>query len=84
MLVSNPTMANRKGGTVGLPLSGVAVRVVDQNGKPCPNGEIGGIEVKGLNVFQGYWRMPEKLPRSSPRTVTLKPATWAALTKTDI
>lgn len=60
MLVSNPYQGHRKGGTVGLPLPGVSVRVVDHDSKPCPQGEIGGIEVKGPNVFQGYWRMPEK------------------------
>jgi malonyl-CoA/methylmalonyl-CoA synthetase len=36
------------------------VRVHDDKGRPLPNGEIGGIEVKGPNVFKGYWRMPEK------------------------
>ncbi|TWG80268.1 malonyl-CoA/methylmalonyl-CoA synthetase [Cupriavidus gilardii J11] len=63
MLVSNPYSAEegeRIGGTVGRPLPGVSVRVVDADGKPCPVGEIGGVEVKGPNVFQGYWRMPEK------------------------
>jgi acyl-CoA synthetase (AMP-forming)/AMP-acid ligase II len=38
----------------------VGVRVRDDKGRPCRNGEIGGIEVKGPNVFKGYWRMPEK------------------------
>ncbi len=60
MLVSNPYDGNRRGGTVGLPLPGVDLRVVGEDGKPCPWGEIGGIEVRGPNVFGGYWRMPEK------------------------
>ena len=63
MLVSNPYDASegeRIGGTVGRPLPGVSVRVVDGEGKPCPAGEIGAVEVKGPNVFKGYWRMPEK------------------------
>jgi len=64
MLVSNPYDGERIGGTVGLPLPGVSVRVVrrDENGErvECATGEIGDIEVKGPNVFQGYWRMPEK------------------------
>jgi malonyl-CoA/methylmalonyl-CoA synthetase len=62
MLTSNPYRPEsaRRGGTVGLPLPGVGVRVRDDKGHPVPTGEIGGIEVKGPNVFKGYWRMPEK------------------------
>ena len=63
MLTSNPYHAvdgERRGGTVGFPLPGVGLRVSDEQGAPCPAGEIGGIEVKGPNVFHGYWRMPEK------------------------
>ncbi len=63
MLTSNPcrsTDGERKGGTVGFPLPGVQLRVQDDDGKPVPTGEIGGIEVKGPGVFKGYWQMPEK------------------------
>lgn len=63
MLTSNPYHARdgeRRGGTVGYPLPGVSLRVVDDAGQPLPVGEIGGIQVKGPNVFKGYWRMPEK------------------------
>jgi malonyl-CoA/methylmalonyl-CoA synthetase len=63
MLTSNPYHAKdgeRRGGTVGFPLPGVSLRVVDDAGEPLPVGEIGGIQVKGPNVFKGYWRMPEK------------------------
>ncbi|RZI41621.1 malonyl-CoA synthase [Herbaspirillum sp. HC18] len=60
MLVSNPYGGDRIGGTVGLPLPGVSVRVVKSDGSPCATGEVGDIQVKGPNVFQGYWRMPEK------------------------
>jgi malonyl-CoA/methylmalonyl-CoA synthetase len=60
MLTSNPYDGNRVPGTVGLPLPGVGVRVVDGAGAPCASGEVGGIEVRGPNVFSGYWRMPEK------------------------
>ena len=52
--------AERRGGTVGFPLPGVSLRVQDDGGQPLPTGEIGGIEVRGPNVFKGYWRMPEK------------------------
>ncbi len=62
MLTSNPYRpeSGRRAGTVGFPLPGVGVRVHDDKGTPLPAGEIGGIEVKGPNVFKGYWRMPEK------------------------
>jgi malonyl-CoA/methylmalonyl-CoA synthetase len=63
MLTSNPYHARdgeRRGGTVGFPLPGVDVRVRDEQGRPCAADEIGGIEVRGPNVFSGYWRMPEK------------------------
>jgi len=60
MIASNPLHGERKGGTVGLPLPGVSVRVVDEHDHPLPAGEIGAIQIRGDNVFQGYWRMPEK------------------------
>jgi len=61
MLTSNPYEGGeRRGGTVGLALPGVSLRVQGDDGKPLPVGEIGDIQVKGPNVFQGYWRMPEK------------------------
>ena len=63
MLTSNPydpKQGERRGGTVGFPLPGVGLRVRDDKGQPLPAGEIGHIEVKGPNVFKGYWRMPEK------------------------
>jgi malonyl-CoA/methylmalonyl-CoA synthetase len=63
MLCSNPYHAQhgeRRAGTVGKPLPGVQLRIHDEKGRPVRAGEIGGIEVKGPNVFKGYWRMPEK------------------------
>jgi len=63
MLTSNPYRAEdgeRRGGTVGFPLPGVGLRVRGDGGAEMPRGEIGGIEVRGPNVFAGYWRMPEK------------------------
>ena len=63
MLVSNPyfrEQGSRIAGTVGQPLPGVGVRVVREDGSACATGEIGSVEVRGPNVFAGYWRMPEK------------------------
>ncbi|WP_194723326.1 malonate--CoA ligase [Noviherbaspirillum malthae] len=60
MLVSNPYEGDRIGGTVGLPLPGVSVRVVKGDGTTCGVDEVGDIQVKGPNVFRGYWRMAEK------------------------
>ena len=60
MLTSNPYLGDRRGGTVGFALPGVSLRVQGDEGKAMGEGEIGGIQVKGPNVFKGYWRMPEK------------------------
>ncbi len=60
MNTSNPYDGDRIAGTVGFPLPDVALRIADDSGKALPQGEIGVIEVKGPNVFAGYWRMPEK------------------------
>jgi malonyl-CoA/methylmalonyl-CoA synthetase len=60
MITSNPLDGARIGGTVGPALPGVSVRVVDAESRPCAAGQIGGIEVKGPNVFAGYWRKPER------------------------
>jgi malonyl-CoA/methylmalonyl-CoA synthetase len=60
MNTSNPYAGDRRAGTVGLPLPGVEVKVCDRNGKELPRGQTGTLEVRGPNVFQGYWQMPEK------------------------
>lgn len=60
MNTSNPLDGDRRAGTVGFPLPGVEVRIADEEGKILAQGETGVLEVKGPNVFQGYWRMPEK------------------------
>ncbi len=61
MNTSNPYHGERRAGTVGFPLPGVEVRITDSNTeKSLPQGEIGDIEVRGPNVFKGYWQMPEK------------------------
>ena len=61
MNTSNPYDGERRAGTVGLPLHEVEVKITDPNdGTELPQGEIGEIEVRGPNVFKGYWQMPEK------------------------
>jgi malonyl-CoA/methylmalonyl-CoA synthetase len=68
MLTSNPYAADpryanqseRRGGTVGFPLPGVSLRVQSDDGQTLAVGEVGGIQVKGPNVFGGYWQMPQK------------------------
>ena len=63
MLTSNPYFeagGERIAGTVGMPLPGVGVRVVNDDGAECTVGEIGAVQVNGPNVFGGYWRMPDK------------------------
>jgi malonyl-CoA/methylmalonyl-CoA synthetase len=59
MLTSNPLDGERRAGTVGMPLPGVDVRVVGDDGATLPVGEVGDIEVRGPNVFAGYWRRPD-------------------------
>ena len=61
MNTSNPYDGDRIPGAVGLPLPGVEIRIADpQTGQAVPDGEVGVIEIRGPNVFKGYWRMPEK------------------------
>lgn len=60
MNTSNPLNGERKAGTVGPPLPGIDVRIVDDEGVAVDRGAIGNIQVRGPNVFIGYWRMPDK------------------------
>lgn len=60
MNISNPLVGERVAGTVGFALPGVQVRIAAETGELVPAGEVGVIEVKGPNVFKGYWQMPEK------------------------
>ena len=60
MITSNPYDGERRAGTVGYPLPGISVRIVGDDGHEVAPGEVGVIEVKGLNVFKGYWGMPEE------------------------
>ena len=60
MNTANPLDGERVAGSVGPPLPGVSVRIVDNSGNPCAPGVVGAVQVKGPNVFRGYWRMPDK------------------------
>ncbi len=61
MSISNPYSGERRAGTVGVPLEGVEVIITDTDtGKPVSSGDIGMVQVRGPNVFQGYWNLPDK------------------------
>ena len=60
MIASNPLNGERIAGTVGFALPDVSIRIAGEDGAPLAPGEAGNVEVKGPNVFAGYWRMPEK------------------------
>ena len=59
MGISNPYEGLRKPGSIGMPLPGVSVRLVDENMQPVINGEAGEIQIKGENVFKEYWNKPD-------------------------
>src|SRR3546814_6232440 len=56
----DPALGKRLAGTVGPALPGETVRIVDDEDHPVASGETGHVQVRGPNVFAGYWRMPEK------------------------
>ncbi len=60
MITSNPLDGERMAGTVGFALPGVDVRITDDAGQTIVNEDTGAVEVRGPNVFKGYWGMPEK------------------------
>jgi malonyl-CoA/methylmalonyl-CoA synthetase len=61
MNCSNPLHGERRIGSVGLPLPGVDVRIVNsETGEVLPDGEIGDVQLRGPNIFKGYWRQPQK------------------------
>jgi malonyl-CoA/methylmalonyl-CoA synthetase len=60
MISSNPLRGERVAGSVGFALPGTELRVCDERGEPAACGEVGTVEVRGPNVFRGYWNAPEK------------------------
>jgi len=56
MNISNPLAGERRAGTVGFPMPGISVKILDPQGNPLPDGEAGELYIKGPNVFPGYWR----------------------------
>jgi malonyl-CoA/methylmalonyl-CoA synthetase len=59
MNISNPYAGERRPGSVGFPLPGVSVRILNADGNDVPEGETGEVYLKGPNVFAGYWRREE-------------------------
>jgi len=59
MLISNPYEGERRAGTVGMPMPGVSVRLVDANGLDVEDGAVGQVLIRGSNVFHEYWRNPD-------------------------
>ncbi len=60
IISSNPISGKRKSGTVGLPLEGQQVRIINNDSEPVGAEGIGNIQVKGPNVFKGYWKLAQK------------------------
>jgi malonyl-CoA/methylmalonyl-CoA synthetase len=65
MNISNPYEGERRAGSVGFPLPGVSVRILDAETQPVSVGEVGEIYVRGPNVFAGYWRRPDATAEST-------------------
>jgi malonyl-CoA/methylmalonyl-CoA synthetase len=59
MNISNPYSGERRPGSIGLPLAGVSVRLLDAEGRAVADGETGELFLKGANIFAGYWRREE-------------------------
>ena len=69
----------RKAGSIGTPIEGVEMRVIDDEGREVPVGEVGEIAIRGHNIMKGYWRPPRGHRRGHPRTAGSAPATSASV-----
>ena len=76
-LVQSPR-PERKVGSIGTPIEGVEMKVVDDEGHELPHGEVGEIVIRGHNLMKGYWMRPKPRPRRS-RTAGFTPATSARI-----
>ena len=65
---------------MGFPLDGISARVSDETGKELKDGEIGTLEIKGPNVFKGYWKLPEKTKEEFREDGFSSPVIWHAVT----
>ena len=72
----------RKPGSIGLPVDGVEMRLVDDGGHDVAAGEVGEILIRGPVVMSGYWNRPRRPPRPSTRTAGCTPATSRSRTRT--
>ena len=62
----NHPHAERKPGSIGTPIRGVEMRLVDDDGKDVPPGEVGEIAIRGENLMKGYWNRPEETAKAIP------------------
>ena len=69
----------RKAGSIGTPIEGVEMKVVDDDGNEVAAGEIGEILIKGHNVMKGYWRQPDATAEAIKRRLVRAPATWRSV-----
>jgi long-chain acyl-CoA synthetase len=76
-----PSARQHEPGSIGTPVRGVEVRLVDDGGRDVPRGEVGEIAVHGPNVMKGYWGKPEETAKAI-RTGGSAPATWPGRTRT--
>ena len=72
----------RKAGSIGTPIEGVEMKVVDDDGNEVDQGEVGEIVIKGHNVMKGYWNRADATSRGRSRTAGSTPATWPRWTRT--
>ena len=83
MNTSNPLEGERKAGTVGFPLPGVTARIVDDAGQAVERNTVGNLQIKGDNVFIGYWRMPDKTAEEFTKDGYFKTGDMATLDDDD-
>jgi malonyl-CoA/methylmalonyl-CoA synthetase len=76
MNISNPYEGERRPGSVGFPLPGVSIRILDAEMKPVAEGEVGEVWVRGPNVCAGYWRRPDATAEAFKDDFEGSPGVW--------